>query len=109
MYDKEQITSVVQKVVFDICYLVLTLFINMERRFEAQFLTWFYPKQWKYQTAPTRFFEDVQKLYFLFFFFFQAVPTNACRTIYFIATGLLQDHTFHFEVCVRTHYGGDKG
>lgn len=31
-----------QKVVFDMwdSYLVLTLFINMERRFEAQFLTW---------------------------------------------------------------------
>lgn len=67
-----------KKNTFDIwdCYLVLTLFINMERRFEAQFLTWFYPKQWKYQTALTRSFEDFQKLYF-----FPAVATNVYCTI----------------------------
>lgn len=106
VHDKEQITSVAKKIAFDIwdCNLVLTLFINTERRFEAQFLTWFYPKQWKYKTALTRSFEDFQKLYF-----FSAVATNVYCTIYFIATGLLQDHTFCFEVCVRTHYGGDKG
>lgn len=45
---------------FDIrdCYLVLTLVTNTERRFEAQFVKRFYPKQWKHQKAPTKSFED---------------------------------------------------
>jgi len=57
-----------------------------------------------------RFFEDFHKLYFFssFYFPFLAVAMDVYSNIYFIATGLLQDLRFHFEVCVRPHYDRDK-